>query len=95
MQKPSVIYNLRRCFASSKHFSRLPMLVIYLVVSWFIGLWLASVYAVGLTAVYPPAATALLIAIVSGRWPRLRQASSATKIVSSAETPVGQAPMPP
>ena len=51
------------------------MLVIYLVVSWFIGLWLASVYAVGLTAVYPPAATALLIAIVSGRWPRLRQIS--------------------
>lgn len=51
------------------------MLVIYLVVSWFIGLWLASMYAVGLTAVYPPAAAALLIATVTGRWPRLRQAS--------------------
>lgn len=51
------------------------MLIIYLVISWFAGLWLASVYALGVTAVYPPAAITLLIAIVSGRWPRLRQTS--------------------
>lgn len=58
------------------------MLVIYLIISWFIGLWLASTYSVGLTAVYPLTATTLLITLFSHRWPRLRQASLCLLLLS-------------
>lgn len=51
------------------------MLIVYLVISWFFGLWLASVYGVAPTAVYPPAAATLLLALLTGRWPSLRQAA--------------------